>query len=356
VNYTIKTDPPKRLIKSSAEFVAGFVPPDYVVDGVLQQGFLYSLTGQTGAGKTSIALRLAASVALGALFAGRETKKDRVLYLAAENPDDVRMKWIALAPHMDFEPNAIEVFFGDHRFTISKMMPVLRTELERHGGEFGLVIIDTGPSFFEGDDESSRSQMGVHARMFRDLIDVIPGRPCIIVNCHPIKNAVEDNLLPAGGGTFINELDGNLTVAKTESTVELHWQGKFRGIEFSPMHFLITTITHPDLKDSKGRLIPTCKCEFISDETKEELAKAKVVDENRVLELTNQNPTITLACIADAMRWKLHSGEPNKMRAQRCVRTLEKGKLLAKTRNGRWQITPKGKKALKGEMEDSDVE
>ena len=43
------TDVPAGLtIKSSKQFVAGFVPPDYTVDGLLQEGFLYSLTGQTG--------------------------------------------------------------------------------------------------------------------------------------------------------------------------------------------------------------------------------------------------------------------------------------------------------------------
>src|SRR5262249_51982247 len=82
--------PPSRTIKSSRHFVAAFVPPDFTVDGLLQEGFLYSLTGATGAGNT---LRLAASMAQGEEFAGRATKKKRVLYLAAENPDDVRMRW-----------------------------------------------------------------------------------------------------------------------------------------------------------------------------------------------------------------------------------------------------------------------
>jgi hypothetical protein len=50
-------------ILSSAEFVAGFVPPDYVLDGVLQRRFVYSLTGKTGSGKTSILLLVAAHAA-----------------------------------------------------------------------------------------------------------------------------------------------------------------------------------------------------------------------------------------------------------------------------------------------------
>ena len=52
------------LIKSSAEFVADFTPPDYVLDGILQRRFCYSLTGRTGAGKTAILLLLSAHDAL----------------------------------------------------------------------------------------------------------------------------------------------------------------------------------------------------------------------------------------------------------------------------------------------------
>jgi hypothetical protein len=345
-------EPPRPIIKSSAEFVADFVPPDYIVDGLLQQGFLYSLTGQTGAGKTSITLRLAASTALGRVFAGRETKQCRVLYLAAENPDDARMRWIALAQHMDFDVNTIEVFFSDTRFTISKTKELLTAELKRHGGKFGLVIIDTGPSFFEGDDENSRAQMGAHARMFRSLIDVIPGRPCIIVNCHPVKNASGDNLLPAGGGTFLNEMDGNLTAAKTESTVELHWQGKFRGPEFAPLHFLIKTVTHQDLKDTKGKPVPTCLAEWISEEATDDIAAQRAADEIRVLEHIARNPSASFANIAIAMEWKLYNGDPNKMRAKRIVDDLKQAKLIKKTRAGRHLLTPDGKKALKGEAEE----
>jgi hypothetical protein len=65
---------PGPLIQTSRQFIAGYVPPDYLVHGLLQEAFLYALTGATGAGKTSITLQLAASVALGRSFAGRETK------------------------------------------------------------------------------------------------------------------------------------------------------------------------------------------------------------------------------------------------------------------------------------------
>ena len=293
------------LIKSSKQFVSGFIPPDYIVDGLLQEGFLYSLTGATGAGKTAIDLRLAASVALGDLFANRETKKKCVLYFAAENPDDVRMRWIALSQHMDFDVDTIEVFFIEGVFKISQMTAALRQEAKRIGGEFGLIIIDTSPAFYEGDEENNRVQQGNHAKMLRGLINIIPGRPTIIANCHPVKNAGPDNLLPAGGGTFLNEVDGNLTASKTDNTTELHWQGKFRGVEFAPMHFTLKTVTHDRLKDKKQRLIPTVICEWISDNTKEEIAAQKLARRGSVVDV-HQGRSESLA---------IQSGDQNRLEA-----------------------------------------
>ena len=341
-----KPPPEGPRILSSKEFVAGFEPPDYLADGLLQEGFLYSLTGATGAGKTAITLRLAASIASGIKFAGRETKKRRVLYLAAENPTDVRMRWIALAQQMDFVVDEIEVFFVEGVFKLSEAAECLEEEAKKLGGDFGLVVIDTGPVFYEGDDENNRTQQGRHAVTLRELITVVPGKPAVVVTCHPVKNAAADNLLPAGGGNFLNQVDGNLTAAKTDSTVEFHTQGKFRGVEFAPMHFLIKTVTHQDVKDSKGGLIPTVICEWISDKEKENLAAARVGDEDAVLRLIDQDLKSTQVTIATKMEWKLHNGDPNKMRAGRCVKGLLKHKLIKETRRGNYILTAEGKAAL----------
>lgn len=72
------------LIQSSADFIAGFIPPDYQVDGVLQR--------RRPIGDHAV-------------------EQGKVLYFAGENPDDVRMRWIAMAQHMDFDASAAEVYF-----------------------------------------------------------------------------------------------------------------------------------------------------------------------------------------------------------------------------------------------------
>jgi len=56
---------------TSEEFVEGFTPPDYLIDGFLQRQFIYALTGQTGSGKTAIALFIAYCVAKGRALGAR---------------------------------------------------------------------------------------------------------------------------------------------------------------------------------------------------------------------------------------------------------------------------------------------
>jgi predicted transcriptional regulator len=105
-------------------------------------------------------------------------------------------------------------------------------------------------------------------------------------------------------------------------------------------------VTHQDLKDSDGRLIPTVIAEYITDETKEDIAAAAQRDEDTVLTLISTNPAATLAAIATAMGWKLFNGQPNKMKAGRCIKELIKAKLIKKTRAGRYKLTSEGKKEL----------
>src|SRR5262249_31695923 len=151
----------KHLILSSSEFIAGFVPPDYVIEGILQRRFLYSLTGKTGAGKTAIMLLLAAHVALGKPLGNRAVEAGRVLYLAGENADDVRMRWIAMAQQMGFDIDTIDVHFIAGRFRFSQILERIRTEIVLIG-HVGLVIIDTSAAYFEGEEENSNKQLGDH--------------------------------------------------------------------------------------------------------------------------------------------------------------------------------------------------
>jgi hypothetical protein len=333
------------LILSSRAFVTGFVPPDYIIDGLLQRRFLYSLTGKTGAGKTAILLLIVAHVAEAKKIGDREVEKGRVLYFAGENADDVRMRWIALAQQIGFDIDTIDVHFIAGTFKISAMQDRIRSEIKQIG-DIALVIIDTSAAYFEGDDENDNKQNGDHARRLRALT-TMPGAPCVIAACHPVKNAADDNLIPRGGGAFLNEVDGNLTAAKTMSgPVAVHWQGKFRGPEFVPIHFTLRTVTHERLKDSKGRLIPTVVASPISEQGLDDMARAERSREDELLValLDPANCKASQIELARRLGWLMRDGKPYHVLVGRVLKALEKAKLITVER-GQIILTKKGKTA-----------
>lgn len=335
--------PNSARILHSAKFIEGFVPPDYLLDGILQRRFIYSLTGRSGSGKSALVLLFSASVALGRAIGKHPTESGRVLYLAGENPDDIRMRWIAMSQVLGFDVGEIPVHFIAGTFKISTMFDRIRAEVEAIG-PFALVIVDTSAAFFEGNDENSNTQAGAHARELRRLVS-LPGGPCVLVAAHPTKNAGADNLLPRGGGAFLAEVDGNLTAAKENGVVELHWQGKFRGPEFAPISFQLDTVTHERLKDSKGRFIPTVTASFLSETAQDAIAAAARSNENLVLNAYAEKPDASLAEIGRSLGWLLRSGDPDKMKVKRAVGKLKDAKLMSEER-GKPVLTDKGRKLI----------
>jgi RecA-family ATPase len=228
----------KRLVRTLLDFLADFEPPDYLVDGLLQRHFLYSLTGATGSGKTAIATLLACLVGHpqgGQKFGPHAVEKGRVVYIAAENKTDVQMRFIALCAKLQVDADKLDILVIDNITDLAKQYPAIEAEI-RAFGPVDLTIVDTAPALFPGDDENSNVQAGRYTRDIRELTE-LPGRPCVLALYHPIKRPTSaDDLIPRGGGATIAEVDGNLSLwALNERVSELHWRGKFRGPGFEPI-------------------------------------------------------------------------------------------------------------------------
>jgi AAA domain len=337
-------------ILSRAEFLKDFVPPDYLVDGMLQRRFIYSLTGQTGHFKTALALLIARLVACedeSASLGGHLVEKGRVIYFVGENPDDVRMRVIGSDSKRSDDPSKDRISFIPGTFNIGELAHELAVEVDKRGG-VDLVIIDTSAAYFLGQDEISNTQMGAHARMLRCLTK-LPGGPCVLVLCHPIKHATDPSqLVPRGGGAFLAEVDGNLTIWRRDDVlIDLHHYGKFRGPGFEPMMFRSEKITTTKLTDKKGRLIPTVCIVPVSESEEREQAQAARSDEDTLLFALHTNADRSIADLARACGWLLQTGEPYKSKVQKLLDRLSRQKLVTKSRDT-WKLTEKGEKAAGG--------
>jgi DNA polymerase len=323
-------------IMSKADFLSGFIPPDYLIDGILQRRFIYSLTGQTGHAKTAIALRLAQLVDEGGSLDGHEVTRGRVAYLVGENPDDVRMRVIADDATIGHSGKG-NIIFVPGVFDTDGLLQKIESL-----GELDFLIVDTSAAYFLGDDENDNPAMGEHARKLRRLIS-LPGGPSGLVLCHPIKHAAEPaQLLPRGGGAFLAEVDGNLTAWKDDKLITFHHSDKFRGPGFEPITFRLDKVTVDALKDSKGRMIPTVRAVVISEDEQAQEAETTRRDEDLILVARYEGArSMSLADLAEALDWTLADGRPYKSKVQRALNRLKLAGLM-KPQRGKWDLTSKG--------------
>lgn len=326
------------------EFITRYPPLEQLIDGLLARGRCYSLTGQTGHGKTAIAKLMELAVAAGKPFAGREVPKCTVLSLQGENPEDAAMRMLGTAQCMSFTSTDLNrIFVIPQTFDVDAKV----LEIDSIGellGPFGLVVVDTSAAYNMGTDENDNLQARRHAAMFRELTN-LPGNPTVIVLCHPTKGASRENLLPRGGGAFLAEVDGNLTCWKDEvGIVTLSTAGKFRGPNFDPIRFELKPWVLKGVQDSKGRPVQTVVAMPLGDDRVEQLQAKVLDDENRLLIAMAKKPGGSIKDLALAAGMTSGPGIPQKSRVHRLLETLKRQGLTEKTRTGAWVLTVKGRK------------
>jgi hypothetical protein len=161
--------------------------------------------------------------------------------------------------------------------------------------------------------------MMAHAKRLRGLIDLIAGNPTVIVTSHPVKHFSRENMIPRGGGAFLNEMDGNLTCMKVDGTTvtEIHWQGKFRGIDFSAIPFRLEVGKTDKLKDSKGRHIWTVIARSITEKERDAAEDTGQKNKNKLLAAMVKKPGASIADLAQQVGWQTKDGKPYRSLVQR---------------------------------------
>lgn len=335
---------PKRPINimSSGQFVGTMQPPVYIIDGILQQGRAHSLTGYTGHGKTTLAMHLMLCVALGEDFCGAECEAGSTLFIAGENPDNVKYQYAAAIAAIDKKAEQVPAYFLPGHFQMSAQ----EDELHQQAAQIQnlrLIIIDSLQSFFEGDSDNSNVEMIQAAQRFRRLAENLPSKPAVIVIAHPAgKKADKSNLLPRGGSSFTNELDGNFTVwAEPDGTQIMHWEGKHRGPPFEPLSLMMVDCKFDHITDHKGRPMPLkyTRQQLIIEQAN---AARRAEDRDReALLILDAEPRTAIRALAEAMR-------VSRSTAQRTIDNLKAEKLIRRRQKG-WHLTDDGKAFLSHE-------
>jgi hypothetical protein len=333
---------PKPRFRTLKDFCGEYVPIAEVIAGVLTSGSLYTLTATTGTGKTAFMITTALAGVTGRDLLGPHVKQGRYAFCTAENPDGVRMRFAVGAFHWNIDLEAVDrdLLISDNRVRPEEICEYLTREAER--GPFTGVFIDTWQAFFDGRDANNPTEAANFTKRFRPLTN-LPGSPIVVVAAHPNKNAAPKELIPGGGGTTLNEVDGNLSLAAQPSgLIELGWQGKFRGFHFAPQLFRIERMFSPDIVNVEGQQIGIPLMFPISAEDAQARETAIADREIRLLKAIADSPNATareLAAAADIPRGSI----------ARALARLgrEKPKLIHELL-GKYVVTGAGKEALEG--------
>ena len=83
----------------------------------------------------------------------------------------------------------------------------------------------------------------------------------------------------------------------------------------------------------------------LTDAAQERIAKADRHHENTLLEVLQKHPGASYSELARHCGWFYKDGSPNKSQVQRLMKTLHRGKIVSKDRDG-FELADKGRKAL----------
>jgi DNA-binding PadR family transcriptional regulator len=162
-------------------------------------------------------------------------------------------------------------------------------------------------------------------------------------------------LIPRGGGNFLAQMDGNLTLWKHDDNLAtLHHLDKWRGPGFEPITFKLEKITTEKLVDSKDRQLPTIHAVAITAAEEEEQEASTEYDENRLLVALAGKKPLSIADLAQRCGWLLANGEPHKSKIDRILRRLQTDGLVKRVRGRKYRLTDKGRQEL-GAADDDEI-
>lgn len=162
-------DKPYRPVFAAFNHWRNLPPPEYVVEGWVEDRALSAVIGPPGAGKSAVVLDMACSISMGIPWQGKPTKRNRVLYIAGEGGTGAAMRVKAWEQEHNLD-------VGEDLFMITEAVLVgagadlwgwLADNVVEN--DIHLVIFDTLARMSLGLEENSSTDMGKAVSRFDRL-------------------------------------------------------------------------------------------------------------------------------------------------------------------------------------------
>ncbi|WP_050784552.1 AAA family ATPase [Parachlamydia acanthamoebae] len=228
-------------------------PPKWIVEDYLEENSLAQIFGDPASGKTFIALDLAASIATGKSWMGKEVKKGVVFYIAGEGHNGLSRRLKAWSEYYELvvedlyiSKQPAQFMDENHARTVSEAI----RNLSLAHGKPALIVIDTLARNFGGGDENKTQDMN----KFIFSIDVhirLPFSCCVLIIHHTGHN---DKDRARGAMALKGALDAEYCIRKKNELISMT-ATKMKDSELPPtISFRLSPISIGIL-DHKGKNI-----------------------------------------------------------------------------------------------------
>jgi hypothetical protein len=181
-----------------------FPPPEFIIDGLLENRGFTAVIGPPGVGKSGIVLDMAACISLGRPWLGRRTMRQPVLYLPGEGLSGAVQRLLAWESAHDLDVGD-DLLIGDSVIQVAASNEAWSAVVSRMlEYRVGLVIIDTFARASVGLEENSATDVGKAIAKF-DQVRKATGAGVMVVH-HTRKDGGSGRGSSALNGALDTEL------------------------------------------------------------------------------------------------------------------------------------------------------
>lgn len=306
-----------------------------LIKGLLDQGALSVLYGESNVGKTFVAMDLAFSIAAGLDWAGCRTTRLDVLYIAAEGSGGAYKRAEALKRRygtdvaekagFHFLPSSINLLRTD-----ADLQPLIATI--RNHGSVKFVVVDTLSRALAGGDENASTDMGAFIKNIDKLRQATSAHIMLVHHSGKdrTRGARGHSLLRAATDTEIEIADNEIKVTK-QRDLDGNFVRPF-ALERVVLDF-----------DADGDPITSCTVRFVSQAEKPvgNPTAAETATIAVLRTLATRNPTangFSAAQVAAASNEDQDEAAVSVNTARSRLRSMEKKRLVVKPRSGFWAL------------------
>jgi hypothetical protein len=303
-----------------------------LIKGLLDQGALSILYGESNTGKTFAALSMAYHIAAGRPWGGMTVSQAACVYVAAEGGRGVRKRAAALAQKLGdgvplyFLMSPVDLLHADA--DVAPLIESIRELPETVG--FG--VLDTLSRAMAGGDENTSTDMGAMVKNL-DRIRAATGVHLMAVHHSGkdrAKGARGHSLLRAAIDTEIECADGQITVVK-QRDMEMGFSSAFR---LEPVHIGL---------DGEGMPVTSCVLRLVGTAEEREPVKPTEREQELLTVIAGLDEGQGVRS-GDIVAYYKAQGKPLKNgTARQLVARLAQKTLLSQVDRGLWRVTERDK-------------